>query len=541
MKRINIFFVLLLLFNICSVSGFSKQDSSVKRIVVNGLVENAQVVAIGNLYGSSQDELILGRDSNLFIYSIVNDSAKLLFTHTFDNEVLKLKTGDTDNDGRNELALVTGKSKYADSQVKVYIIALDNGKWKVSEIYSKPSPRPQPLFLDIADIDNNGKKEIVASYFESKYMVETVVLSVESGNWIPGACSVERMATARDIGVVFGNNQNIQAVGRVYGDTLGAEGDAYILDGKKKTNLNVYRGVNSAIRIGDGNNDGKNEIYVGDGWHQNYGKIARSRLAVIDQKNGNCTYSLIEDIKGQYQVSQIEIADLNGDGKNEVITSGNRFFRIYRYDSGKWKVFADTSLTPGQFAVGNINGDMYADVVFARKKGRVEVYNFMNMAFSASLDNEVITKVVLPDSLLGKTAPELKVTKWYNGNFAGIHNSTGKVILLDFWATWCVPCKKMFPALRKYQDKYRNDNLIIIGLTKLDGTQSAKVVEEFINKENFNYLIGISEEAFNDIFYGVGAIPHAVLIDKKGIVRKYIVGYHEDDALEKEIVRLLSE
>ena len=50
MKRINIFFVLLLLFNICSVSGFSKQDSSVKRIVVNGLVENAQVVAIGNLY-----------------------------------------------------------------------------------------------------------------------------------------------------------------------------------------------------------------------------------------------------------------------------------------------------------------------------------------------------------------------------------------------------------------------------------------------------------------------------------------------------------
>jgi len=373
---------------------------------------------------------------------------------------------------------------------------------------------------------------------------------------------------------ILTRDKNLLFVGRVYGDSIGDEGDAYILDGNIKTNLKVRRGVKSAIKVGDGNNDGKNEIYVGDGWHQNYDKIARGRLAMIGE---DLTYRLIEDIKGQSNIEQIEVADIDGDGRNEVLAAGNRFFRIYRYrgdevvgekrggndedkkddgdddgdDDNRWMVFkdtlfsSDTLLKPDQFAIGHINEDEVPDLVFAGKLNRrdrgVRVYNLKNLTYSGKLDKEVVTEVVNPDSLLNKPAPELLMDRWCNGSFDGIRKSSGKVIVLDFWATWCQPCKRMFPALRELQEKYRDRGLIIVGLTKVDASQSVAAIEKYVKEENFNYLMGISEETFNDLAYGVGAIPHTVLIDKKGVVRKYIVGYHEKEFLEQEILKLLEE
>ncbi|HBZ26055.1 MAG TPA: hypothetical protein DEO54_07430 [Rikenellaceae bacterium] len=532
----------------------------VRNLEIKGFPQGAQVVELGNLCGNTKDELILGCDSTVYICTIIKDSAHVLFSHSFDEPVLKLRTGDADNDGKNDLVLITGYTKYTDSDVKVYIVkyydkepGVSGGKWSVSELYTKASERPQPLYLEIADIDNDYKNEIIASYYESKYMVETVLISFSSGNWSSKIFLTERMSTAFDIGKI--NEKNLFLVGRVYGDSLGDEGDAYILDGKVKTGLRVRRGVKSAIKIGDGDNDGKNEIYVGDGWHQNYGKIARGRLAVI---RDDFTYKLIEDVKEQTNLDQIEIADIDCDGKNEVLTSGNRFFRIYRYtgdgvgdSDGRWQVFkdpifnSDTLLKPDQFAIGHINEDKIPDLVFAGKLNRrdrgVRVFNFKNLVYSDKLDKEVVTKVVNPDSLLNKPAPELIINRWCNGEFPGIRKSQGKVIVLDFWATWCVPCKRMFPALRELQEKYRSRGLIIAGVTKVDATQSVAVIEKYVKEEKFNYLMGISEETFNDLAYGVGAIPHMVLIDKKGVVRKYIVGFHDVEALEKEILKLIEE
>lgn len=596
------------------------RDQQVRNLQIKGFPSGVQVVALGNLCGDIKDELILGSDSTLYICTVFGDSVQVLYSHNFDEPVLKLRTGDADNDGKNDLALITGYIQYTDSEVNVYIVKYcdkgsgDNGgKWSLIPVYTKASPRPQPLYIEIADIDNNGKNDIIASYFESKYMVETVLISFgsekhdsekpdsaklnsqkirskESGTrkWNSKVFLLERMSTAFDIGKlnfdrqgiknsgtveagkeISGRNKNLLFVGRAYGDSLGDEGDAYILDDNLKTNLKVRRGVKSAIKVGDGDNDEKNEIYVGDGWHRNYGRIARGRLAVIGE---DLSYRLIEDIKGQFNIEQIEIADVDGDGRNELLTAGNRFFRIYRYtatgaaaagagldagdadkdaDAGRWEVFkdsifsSDTLLKPDQFAIGHINDDEIPDLVFAGKLNRkdrgVRVYNLKNLTYSDKLDKEVITKVINPDSLLNKPAPELIMDRWCNGDFAGISKSEGKVIILDFWATWCQPCKRMFPALRRLQEKYRERGLVIAGLTKVDASQSVAAIEKYVKEENFNYLMGISEETFNDLAYGVGAIPHTVLIDKKGIVRKYIVGYHEEEFLEQEILKLLEE
>ncbi len=562
----------------------SLQNPEVRNLLIKGFPTGVQVVALGNLCGDSKEELILGSDSTLYICTVVGDSASVLYSHSFDKPVLKLRTGDADNDGKNDLVLITGYTQYTDSEVNVFVVKYNEGKCNLTLVYTKASPRPQPLYLEIADIDNDDKNEIIASYYESKYMVETVLISFdsekpnleklsteklklnesESGNWNRKVFLTERMSTAFDVGTFSCENKNILAVGRTYGDSLGDEGDAYILDGNLKTRLNVRRGVKSAIKVGDGDNDGKNEIYVGDGWHQSYGKIARGRLAVIGE---DLTYRLIEDIKGQSNLEQIEVADIDGDGRNEVLTAGNRFFRIYRYtdvDSGeagidvgntdaggRWEVFkdpifsSDTLLKPDQFAVGHINEDGIPDLVFAGKLNRrdreVRVFNLKNLTYSDKLDKEVVTKIVNPDSLLNKPAPELIMDRWCNGSFEGIRKLSGKVIVLDFWATWCQPCKRMFSALRELQDKYRERGLIIVGVTKVDASQSVAAIEKYVKEENFNYQMGISEETFNDLAYGVGAIPHMVLIDKKGVVRKYIVGYHEQEVLEQEILKLLEE
>ncbi len=535
-------------------------SNQVKNLDIKGFPRDVQIVTLGNIFGDTKDELILGSDSSLYICTIIKDSVRILYTHTFDKPVLKICTGDANNDGRNDLVLITGYTQYKDSEINVYIVnyfdkesGVNGGKWSVSELYTKASERPQPLYLEIADIDNDSKNEIIASYYESKYMVETILISFISGKVKSRAFLTERMSTAFDVGKLDG--RNMLFVGRVYGDSIGDEGDAYILDGKVKTGLSVKRGVKSAIKVGDGDNDGKNEIFVGDGWHQNYGKIARGRLAVIGK---NLTYKLIEDIKGQTNIDQIEIYDVDNDGKNEVLTSGNRYFRIYRYSVagvgnsvGRWQVFkdtifkSDTILLPDQFAIGHLNDDRIPDLVFAGKLNRrdrgVRVFNLKNLTYSDKLDKEVITKVVSPDSLLNKPAPELIMNRWCNGQFPGIGKSKGKVIVLDFWATWCQPCKRMFPALRELQEKYRDRGLIIAGVTKVDATQSVATIEKYVKEENFNYLMGISEETFNDLAYGVGAIPHMVLIDKKGIVRKYIVGFHDAGVLEQEIIKLIEE
>jgi thiol-disulfide isomerase/thioredoxin len=113
----------------------------------------------------------------------------------------------------------------------------------------------------------------------------------------------------------------------------------------------------------------------------------------------------------------------------------------------------------------------------------------------------------------------------------------GKVVILDFWATWCPPCKAEIPGFIELQEKYRDKGLVIVGVS-LD-EQGPAVVKPFMQQFKINYPIVMGDEKTAQDFGGVTAIPTTFIIDKAGNIVKKHVGFAPKENFEKEITPLL--
>ncbi len=113
----------------------------------------------------------------------------------------------------------------------------------------------------------------------------------------------------------------------------------------------------------------------------------------------------------------------------------------------------------------------------------------------------------------------------------------GKVVLVDFWATWCPPCRMMIPGLVQLQEKYRGCGLVIVGISLDEG--GAPDVKAFNEKFQMNYLSLLGDAAVVEAFGGVSGIPTSFLIDRSGRIVNRHTGYLAEDKLEAEILPLL--
>lgn len=115
----------------------------------------------------------------------------------------------------------------------------------------------------------------------------------------------------------------------------------------------------------------------------------------------------------------------------------------------------------------------------------------------------------------GKTAPSFS-TRTYDGIYLNSDSLRGKNILLTFWATWCPPCIEEFPWLREINDRFKNEDLVMISVSVDNHKDSVKAVN-MINKENLHWLHVINDERIKKAFQ-INPIPMIILINAEGVI-----------------------
>jgi cytochrome c biogenesis protein CcmG/thiol:disulfide interchange protein DsbE len=116
------------------------------------------------------------------------------------------------------------------------------------------------------------------------------------------------------------------------------------------------------------------------------------------------------------------------------------------------------------------------------------------------------------NDLRGKPAPEFKVEKWLTTG--GEPSRKDKTVLIDFWATWCGPCKKLIPELAEWQKEFKDD-LVVIGVSD----EKADVVENFVKHTTIGYAIATDTQRSMMNAAKPRGIPHVLVISSDGIVR----------------------
>jgi thiol-disulfide isomerase/thioredoxin len=123
-----------------------------------------------------------------------------------------------------------------------------------------------------------------------------------------------------------------------------------------------------------------------------------------------------------------------------------------------------------------------------------------------------------------------------NGKKVKLADFKGKPVLIDFWATWCPPCRDSIPGIEKLHKSYSGKGLVVLGIALDQGGWDD--VKSFITEHGITYLIlkGTEDVAAQ---YHVRTIPMLIIVDKEGKIYKRYLGYGDDDQLEKDIQSVL--
>ncbi len=115
----------------------------------------------------------------------------------------------------------------------------------------------------------------------------------------------------------------------------------------------------------------------------------------------------------------------------------------------------------------------------------------------------------------------------------------GRVVVVNFWATWCGPCRLEMPSLQSLHEDRADDGVVVIGLSTDVG--SAQPIRNWVEERGIGFPIGRATREHRNAFGGIRGIPTTYLIDREGVVRHRVVGYFTPPALRVAVGRLVDE
>jgi thiol-disulfide isomerase/thioredoxin len=139
-----------------------------------------------------------------------------------------------------------------------------------------------------------------------------------------------------------------------------------------------------------------------------------------------------------------------------------------------------------------------------------------------------VEKKLYADDVRGKKAPEFSVATWLTAE----PDRKGKVVLIDFWATWCPPCRKSIPDLNELQTRFKDD-LVVIGVSD----ETVEKVKGFMASTKMDYAVALDAEKKMNQAIHVAGIPHVLIISTDGIVRWQGFPLSGEEPLTPDIVK----
>ena len=153
----------------------------------------------------------------------------------------------------------------------------------------------------------------------------------------------------------------------------------------------------------------------------------------------------------------------------------------------------------------------------------------------ASRANLLADEVAAGES--GSHLPEFTVKDFY-GHPISSHDLKGKVVIVDFWATWCGPCKQEMPGYQKLVERYGAQGLVVIGF-KSDAMADTQNPLKFAKGIGVHYPLAVATGEITQKFGGIEGLPTTLLYDRRGVLRKKIIGFEYTNVLESELKALL--
>jgi thiol-disulfide isomerase/thioredoxin len=139
---------------------------------------------------------------------------------------------------------------------------------------------------------------------------------------------------------------------------------------------------------------------------------------------------------------------------------------------------------------------------------------------------------------IGSYLPDFSV-KDLNGHELSSADLKGKVVLVDFWATWCQPCKKEMPGYQKLLDQYGSRGFAVVGF-KATMMMDTEDPLRFAQEAGVHYPLAIATQGITDRFGGLLGLPTTLIYDRGGTLRQKIIGFEYTSVVETEIKSLLA-